>query len=72
MSPLDDDLHIGWKSIADAAGLNVLTLRQYQSAGRLSVTPIKLGQAVAMTPAMIEALKASPYIRKPKEKPRQG
>lgn len=51
------DQTVGWRAIALAANKNANTLARSHSLGTLPVTPTKIGNRVAMTPAQIEQLK---------------
>ena len=52
-------LVFGWRGIGRAVGKGAHALAAQYSYGTLPVTPLKYGHAVAMTPSMIEQLKAA-------------
>ena len=51
------DLIVGWREIGAQVGRPAQSLAQAWSQGRLPVAPIKIGATVAMTRAMVEALR---------------
>jgi hypothetical protein len=53
----NQNLVIGWRNIAQATGRNPHTMAQAASFGTLPVTPLKVGNRVAMTPEQISTLK---------------
>lgn len=54
-----DSLVTGWRRIGIEVGKSGQALATRYSCGTLPVQPIKLGHGVAMTPSMIERLKAA-------------
>lgn len=53
------DLVFGWRGIGRAVGKGAHALAAQYSYGTLPVAPLKYGPTVAMTPQMIERLKAA-------------
>ena len=49
----------GWRAIGQSVGVVGHNLAARYSNGTLPVQPIKVGHAVAMTPAMVEQLRAA-------------
>ena len=53
------NLVAGWRAIGQSVGVKGHNLAARYSSGTLPVQPIKVGHAVAMTPAMVEQLRAA-------------
>ena len=56
---LADQLTVGWPRIGPAVGRSARYMAQAHSEGRLPFAPLHIGRHVAMTPDMIDRMKAA-------------